>query len=143
MEEEVNNWNPKGGRPKKDPKELRNHPVNIKLTEDEKKDLYQEADDLGWKQPLVYFRNKLLSKNSGPGPNPHELFKALNKLSPELNKVGNNINQVARYVNYLDKNNMVDQKTIAEYNAHFKRMNEIHHEYALAIRAYLKSISNK
>lgn len=142
MEEEIKTWNPKGGRPKKDLKEVRNSQVIIRFKEGEKGDLYKEAEERGWSQPLVYFRNKLLSKDGGPGYNPQELFKALNKLNPELKKVGRNINQIAKYVNHLDKNGMVDQKFIAEYNAHFKRMIEVQREYAQAIRAYLKTVSD-
>jgi hypothetical protein len=142
MEEEIKTWNPKGGRPKKDEKDLRNKSVKIKLTETEKTDLYKEAGEKGWKQPLVYFRNKLLSKGGGSGYNPQELFKALNELNPELKKVGRNINQVAKYVNYLDKNGMVDQKLISEYNTHFEKMIAVQREYALAIRAYLKTVSD-
>ncbi|PSR51934.1 hypothetical protein AHMF7605_28920 [Adhaeribacter arboris] len=143
MEEEIKNWNPKGGRPKKSDKERRDKPVLIKFTEDERNQLYKESEDLGWKQPLVYFRNKLLSKTNSTNHNPQSLFKALNRLNPELNKVGNNINQIARYVNYLDKNNMVDQKFIAEYSTCFKEMIEVQKEYTLAIKAYLRSVSKK
>ena len=142
MEEELKTWNPKGGRPKKDEKEIRNKSVKIKLTEPERTDLYKEAETLGWKQPLVYFRNKLLSKEAAPGYNPQELFKALDKLNPELKKVGRNINQIAKYVNHLDKNGMVDQRFISEYNTQFKKMAEVQREYALAIRAYLKTVSD-
>jgi len=143
MEEKIKAWNPKGGRPKKSDKERRDKTVLIKFTEDEKSQIYKESEDLGWKQPLVYFRNKLLSKNSSAGHNPQSLFKALNKLNPELNRVGNNINQIAKYVNYLDKNNMVDQKFIAEYNTYFKQMLEVQQEYTLVIKAYLRTVSDK
>ena len=136
MEEEIKAWNPKGGRPKKAEKDLRNKPVKIKLTEGEKTSLYKECEKLGWKQPHVYFRNKLLSKAAGPGYNPQELFKT-------LDKVGVNINQIAKYINYLDKNNMVDQKFMPEYNQHFKRMIEVQSEYTVAIKAFLRILSDK
>ena len=142
-EEDQKTWNPKGGRPRKDQKELRNKQVIIKFTETEKTALYKESKDLGWKQPLVYFRKKLLAKEGRVSHNPQELFKALNKLNPELNKVGHNINQIARYVNYLDKNNMVDQRFLAEYNQCFKKMTEVQQEYTLAIRAYLRALAQK
>lgn len=143
MEAEDKAWNPKGGRPKKEEKDLRNKPIKIKLTQGEKTALYKESEQLGWKQPYVYFRNKLLSKEGGPGHNPKVLFKAIDKLNPQLNKVGTNINQIARYINYLDKNKMIDQKIIAEYNQHFKSMIEVQQEYTAAMRAYLRSITKQ
>jgi len=143
MEDESKSWNPRGGRPKKNENELRNKPVLIKFTEDEKKRLYQESKDLGWSKPIVYFRNKLLSKEGGVKHNPQELFKALNELGPELSKVAANINRVARYVNYLDKNNMIDAKFIGEYNVHFKRLIEVQHKYTVAIKAYLRTLVEK
>lgn len=142
MEQEIKPWNPKGGRPKKNEKDLRKERLNLKFTEAEMKQLVEECKELGWGKPYVYFRNKLLSKG-GAGYNPRELFKALNQINPQLSKAGNNINQVAKYVNYLDKNNMIDAKFIAEYNVHFKRMIEVQREYVLAIRAYLKTLPDE
>jgi len=143
VEQEIKTWNPKGGRPKKKESELRNKRVTVKLTEAEEIALFKECEDLGWKQPLVYFRNKLLSKEGKAQHNPNELFRVLNKLNPELNKIGNNINQVAKYVNYMDKNGMVDAKFIAEYNMLFKELLKVQQEYSVAIRAYLRSLTDK
>jgi len=141
MEEEVKSWNAKGGRPKKKAKELKNKRLNLCFTEDEFRALQDEATTAGYKPDhlAIYVKTKLLSENSAVLHNPKMLFGALDKLGQELKKVGNNINQVARYVNYLDRNNMIDPNFIGEYNQHFKRMSEVQHEYALAIKAYLRS----
>ncbi|QNF31342.1 plasmid mobilization relaxosome protein MobC (plasmid) [Adhaeribacter swui] len=142
MEEEIKTWSAKGGRPKKEAKERKDWRLNLCFTEDEYKALAAEMEQAGYQDKLgIYAKTKLLTKQGTVPHNPKVLFAALNKLSPELKKVGANINQIARYVNYLDKNNMVDPKFMIEYNEHFKRMAEVQHEYALAIKAYLRSIT--
>jgi len=144
VEEQIKPWNPKGGRPKKVAKELKNKRVNLCFTEDEFKNLQDEAIKAGYKseQVAIYAKTKLLPKEGAILYNPKALFTSLNKLGPELKKVGNNINQIARYVNYLDKNNMIDANFIAEYNQYFKKMAEVEHEYSVAIKAYLRSFSS-
>lgn len=142
MEEEAKGWNPKGGRPKKEAKELKDKRLNLCFTEDEFKAMQDEMENAGYKYLGVYAKSKLLSSNEGTVQyNPKVLFNVLNELSPELKKVGTNIDQIARYVNYLDKNNMVDQKFMAEFNLCFKRMAEVQHEYVIAIKAYLRTLS--
>lgn len=134
-------WNAQGGRPRKEPKERKDWRLNLCFTEEEYNALSREMEDAGYKDKLgLYAKSKLLNQQGTVPHNPKVLFAALNKLSPELKKVGANINQIARYVNYLDKNNMVNPAFILEYNQHFKRMAEVQHEYALAIKAYLRAI---
>jgi len=143
LEEEIKPWNPKGGRPKKVAKELKNKRVNLCFTEEEFKNLQEETIKAGYKPEhlALYAKAKLLPKEGAVIYNPKALFASLNKLGPELKKVGNNINRVAKYVNYLDKNNMIDAKFIGEYNQYFKKMAEVEQEYARAIKAYLRSFS--
>jgi len=142
MEEESKGWSAKGGRPKKEPKDKKDNRLNLCFTEAEMKSLREEMEAAGYPDSKlgVYAKSKLLAKDgAGVKYNPKVLFEVLNKLSPQLKKVATNINQVARYINYLDKNNMVDQKFMADYNINFQKMAEVQREYANAIKAYLRS----
>jgi hypothetical protein len=134
-------FNPKGGRPPYDENLRRKHKITIRVNAKEKEKIYGEVAFNGYKYPLIYCRKKLLSDGSGPGPNPAILFHTMNKIAPELKKIGQNINTVAKYVNYLDKNGMVDQRLIADYNIHWKEYYKVLDEYSKAIRAYLRTVS--
>lgn len=136
-------WNPRGGRPKKDEAELKSEWLHIRLTKTEKQALEDEMTEAGYKKINQYAKSKVLSKGSSVSHNPKILFAKLNDLSPQLKKVGTNINQIAKYVNYLDANDIIDPKFIAEYNAAFKEMAEVQRQYAIAIKAYLRSLSDK
>lgn len=143
MVEDENSWNPKGGRPKKQVRDLKAKRLNLCFTEEEFNALKAEMQAAGYNILGVYAKSKLLSRQGAVPHNPKQLFNVLDKLSPELKRIGVNINQIARYVNYLDSNNMIKADFIAEYNANFKKMAEVQHEYAVAIRAYLRSLVRK
>jgi hypothetical protein len=133
-------WKPKGGRPRMMAEEKRLKTASMRLTEDERTSLEKRATDAGYKDLSEYMRVRLLSEDSAPVHNPKQLFRALDKTGGELKRIGNNINQVARYVHYLEQNNMVEGKVIAQYNQHFQEFLQVEKEYVKAIRAYLRTV---
>ncbi len=114
--------------------------ASMRLTEDERGTLERRAEAAGYKDLSEYMRVRLLSEDNAPTHNPKQLFRALDKTGGELKRIGNNINQVARYVHYLEKNNMVEGKVIALYNQHFQEFLQVEKEYVKAIRAYLRTV---
>lgn len=120
--------------------EKRRKTASIRLTDDERTALEQRVTDAGYKDLSEYMRVRLLSEDSAPTYNPKELFRAIDKTGGALKKVGTNINQIARYVHYLEKNNMVEGKVIAEYNRHFREFLDVEEEYVKAIRTYLRTV---
>ena len=139
MKGEEKVWNPKGGRPKKEGNDKKDGWINIRVTADEKEGFNKEAERAGYKRATDYARKKLFANENESLYNPRPLLLAINKLSGEINKIGVNINQIAKYVNYLDKNNVIDPKFLADYNIHFRKMMELKSEFLVAIRAYLRS----
>ena len=119
--------------------EKRGKIAGIRLTDDERTRLEQLATDAGYKDLSEYMRVRLLSEDTAPAHNPKKLFKAFDKTGGALKKVGTNINQIARYVHFLEKNNMVEPKVMAEYNQHFRQYLQVEEEYVKAIRAYLRT----
>ena len=132
-------WKPKGGRPKLAAGEKRGVLFNIRLTAQERKDLGRLATEAGYKDAAAYARKRLLTSGEAASFNPKPLFRAIDKTGAELKKIGNNMNQIARYVHYLDQNNMVSEKVITEYNRHFQEMIRVEDAYVKAIRAYLRT----
>ncbi|WP_181308834.1 plasmid mobilization relaxosome protein MobC [Rufibacter sp. XAAS-G3-1] len=140
---EKKEWNPKGGRPKKEAKEKKDFRITLRFTDDEFKELEKRLKDSGYDEMSTYARLKLLSTESNAVHNPRPLLLAISKLNSEIHKVGVNINQIAKYVNYLDRNKMIDPKLLGDYNTHFKRMMDLQSEFLLAIRTYLRSNKKK
>ncbi|RDV11880.1 plasmid mobilization relaxosome protein MobC [Pontibacter diazotrophicus] len=139
-EEQLSEWKSKGGRPKLSAGERRDFMLRIRLTEQERKDLAELASEAGYNDVSVYARNKLFAPAHTPIHNPKQLFRAIDKTGAALKRVGTNINQIARYVHYLEKNNMVEGKVIAEYNQHFQEFLQVEEEYVKAIRTYLRTV---
>ncbi|GHA81666.1 plasmid mobilization protein [Pontibacter akesuensis] len=137
-EPEKQDWKPRGGRPKKRAEDRRNSVLKLYLTTKERSDLEAKAISSGYTDLSAYLRLRLFSEE-GAGHNPKELFHAIDKTGAALKKVGTNLNQVVRYMHYLEKNNMVSEQTIAEYNQHFRKMIEVEEEYVKAIRAFLRT----
>lgn len=138
-EQQAQSWNPKGGRPPMKAEEKRGKWVGIRLTDEERTRLQQLATEAGYRDLSAYMRARLLSEGSAPAHNPKALFRAMDLTGAALKKIGANMNQIARYVNYLDSNNMVEPKVIAEYNRHFREFLDVEEAYVKAIRAYLRS----
>ena len=139
-EQQAAEWKPKGGRPRMRAEDKRGKTVGIRITDEERTRLEQRATAAGYKDLSEYMRVRLLSEDSAPVHNPKKLFKAFDKTGTALKKVGTNINQIARYVHYLEKNNMVEPKVMAEYNQHFRQYLQVEEEYVKAIRAYLRTV---
>ena len=112
----------------------------LRLTEQERKDLAAQSSEAGYKDVSVYVRKKLFASSDTPIHNPKKLFRAMDQMSGALKKVGTNINQIARYVHYLEQNNMVEPKVMAEYNRHFREFLDVEQGYVKAIRAYLRTV---
>ncbi|PRY09016.1 mobilization protein MobC [Pontibacter ummariensis] len=141
MEEEkqAGNWKPKGGRPKVRDEERRDQTFKIRLNAGERKELDEQAAAAGYQDLSTFMRVKLFSQNGAAVHNPKELFHAIDKTGAALNKIGANINQIARYVHYLEKNNMVSEQVLAEYNQQCQQLIKVEDEYVKAIRAYLRT----
>ncbi|WP_345158600.1 plasmid mobilization protein [Pontibacter saemangeumensis] len=133
-------WKPKGGRPPMKPAEKRLKTASMRLTEDERTALEQRAAAAGYKDLSEYMRVRLLSEDTAPVHNPKQLFRALDKTGGDLKRIGTNINQITRYVHYLEKNNMVEGRVLAQYNQHFREFLQVEKEYVKAIRAYLRTV---
>ncbi|GAB3832343.1 plasmid mobilization protein [Pontibacter rugosus] len=131
-------WKPRGGRPKVRAEDRRENLLKVRLTNKERSDLEAKAGAAGYTDLSAYIRLRLFSEQ-GAGHNPKELFHAIDKTGAALKKVGTNLNQVVRYLHYLEKNNMVSEQTIAEYNQHFRMLIEVEEEYVKAIRAFLRT----
>ncbi|MHA6250055.1 plasmid mobilization protein [Pontibacter sp. CAU 1760] len=139
-QQQVPAWKSKGGRPPMRAAEKRRKSASIRLTEDERTNLEQWAANAGYKDLSEYMRARLLSENNAPLYNPKKLFRAIDQTGGALKKVGTNINQIAKYVHYLEKNNMVAGEVIAEYNQHFQKFLQVEEEYVKAIRSYLRTV---
>jgi len=113
--------------------------LRLRLTEKERQDLAGLASEAGYKDVSAYARKRLLTPGEAPAHNPKDLFHAIDKTGTDLKKIGTNINQFTRYVNYLEKNNMVEPKAIGEFNRHFREFLDVEQTYVKAIRAYLRS----
>ena len=120
--------------------EKRRKTASIRLTDEERTLLEQRTAAAGYNDLSEYMRVRLLSEDNAPIHNPKQLFRALDKTGGELKRIGNNINQIAKYINYLEKNNMVEGRVIAEFNQHFQELLQVEKEYVKAIRAYLRTV---
>lgn len=138
MEQQTTKWKSKGGRPKLGAEERRDQVYKVRLTEGERKELDRLASEAGYSDVSVYARKRLMTSGDGVSFNPKPLFKAIDDTGTELKRIGNNINQLARYVHYLEKNNMVEGKVLAEYNRHFEEYLKVEDAYVKAIRAFLR-----
>ena len=94
----------------------RNRTVNIKVrvTEDEKKLLFERASSLGFKNDVsTYVRKILFSKYILIG-NPKEVREELYRTRGEINKIGSNVNQIAQYTNFLSKQKYIERDFIKD-----------------------------
>ncbi|MFD3002668.1 plasmid mobilization relaxosome protein MobC [Pontibacter toksunensis] len=139
-QEQAQEWNPKGGRPKLPAGEKRGFVVKLRFTEKERVQLEEQVREAGYNDRSEYLRRKIFASADVPVHNPKQLFRALDKTGGELKRIGTNINQIARYINYLEKNNMVEGKVIAQYNQHFQEFLQVEEEYVKAIRTYLRTL---
>ncbi|GAB3834638.1 plasmid mobilization protein [Pontibacter rugosus] len=114
--------------------------VKLILTKKEREQLAEQVREAGYKDQTEYLRKKVFASGDTPVHNPKKLFRALDKTGGELNRIGNNINQVAKYIHYLEKNNMVEARVISEYNRYFQEFLQVEVEYVKAIRAYLRTM---
>jgi len=112
--------------------------LRLRLTEKERVKLEEQASEAGYNDQSVYLRKKLFSAGEATVHNPKKLFQAIDKTGGELKRIGSNINQVAKYVHYLEKNNMVEPKVIGEFNRHFREFLEVEEAYVKAIRSFLR-----
>ncbi|PRY13745.1 mobilization protein MobC [Pontibacter ummariensis] len=137
-EQDERDWSYRGGRPLLGSDEKRDSVLQVRLTKQEHNDLKKQTAEQGYKDVSIYVRRKLFSADDAPAFNPKPLFRAIDKTGTELKRIGNNINQIARYAHYLEKNNMVEGKVIAEYNQHFEEFLKVEDAYVKAIRAFLR-----
>ncbi len=114
--------------------------LRLRLTEKERGQLAEQVREAGYKDQSEYLRKKIFAPGDATVHNPKKLFRALDKTGGELKRIGNNINQIAKYINYLEKNNMVEGRVIDEYNRHFGEFLQVEDKYVKAIRAYLRTM---
>ncbi|RKS53914.1 transposase-like protein [Gillisia mitskevichiae] len=82
--------------------------IGFKVTEKEKKIIYDRIGKLGYGNDIsTYMRKIIFSKEILVG-DPQEVREELYRTRGELNKIGSNINQIANYTNYLWKNKYVE-----------------------------------
>jgi hypothetical protein len=94
--------------------ENRTRQVHLMVTDDEFAILKSLSKD--FKNVSDYVRHCALSDKNRKFRLTSEVLENIKKLTKEVNAVGNNINHVARYVNFLEENNIKHTPAIERFN---------------------------
>lgn len=109
----------------------------LRLTEDEAKILLHLEKELSINRTEL-IRMRVLKNTNTVLVNSKELLKLLDKLGAELGRCGNNINQLARHANVMNKQGLMHQSVISEFNELFGRYIHAQQDIEKVIRQIIR-----
>ena len=117
--------------------ENRSRQLHLMLTDEEFETLKTLSKD--FKTVSDYVRHCALSDKNRKFRLTSEVLESIKKLTKEVNAVGNNINHVARYVNFLEENNIKHTPAIDRFNHEILQYTAMQMKIEDSIIRFLKS----
>ncbi|WP_162842752.1 MobC family plasmid mobilization relaxosome protein [Mucilaginibacter pineti] len=119
----------------------REHIIKAKLTEQELRQLKAMEQQLGLNRSEI-IKGRVLHDSHSLVINAAELMKLLDGIGAELGRAGNNINQLARHANTLNKQDMLNPGTVAEFNQLLAAYVTLQQELEKCLRQIIRLMRN-
>ncbi|MDH6358937.1 plasmid mobilization relaxosome protein MobC [Parabacteroides sp. PF5-9] len=95
-------------------KDNKNKYIRVRCTEEEYKKLQRQAKHFA--SFSTYLRTLIFSQEKSI-VDPKTVLQSVKLLTTEINKLGTNVNQIAKFMNYVEKNNLISDE-VTENLAH-------------------------
>ena len=92
--------------------------IKARLTEEEFKQLLDMEKQLNLSRTEI-IRSRVLYNSNTVLVNANDLLQVLTQVGTELGRAGNNINQLARHANVLNKQGLISELVIRDFNELF------------------------
>ncbi len=92
--------------------------IKARLTEEEFKQLLNMEKQLNLSRTEI-IRSRVLYNSNAVLVNANDLLQVLTQVGTELGRAGNNINQIARHANVLNKQGLISELVVRDFNELF------------------------
>ena len=92
--------------------------IKARLTEEEFKQLLNMEKQLNLSRTEI-IRSRVLYNSNAVLVNANDLLQVLTQVGTELGRAGNNINQLARHANVLNKQGLINESVVRDFNELF------------------------
>ena len=126
---------------KTDKTEKRTKLIKARLTQSEYNQLLSMEQQLSVTRTDIV-RDRLFKNTNKVLVNAKDLMKSLDAIGAELGRCGNNINQLARHANVLNKQGLLSNTVVDEFNRLFTDYIKVERELEKCIRQLIRLIGS-
>lgn len=111
--------------------------IKARLTEEEFKQLLNMENQLNLSRTEI-IRSRVLYNSNAVLVNANDLLQGLTQVGTELGRAGNNINQLARHANVLNKQGLIGESVVRDFNELFGKYIKSQQEIEKAFRQLIR-----